>query len=245
LRASLRELWLFAAACSVLACEPQAVHLFSATRPIPDAGSPPRDSDATPAPPPPPAFEQPECRSAECRSCAAAPAACVVAGAQWLCHPWTGECALPCDPASTIAVCPREQRCHPDYGLCVDCVSNSDCSGATGACDTERNACVECTSDASCSAPTPACDTSAQRCVVCTAERHCAAAQVCDRESQSCVQCVVNADCAGQIVGDDQRLVCNPDTHVCVECLSNADCTSDPDKPFCKLSELECDDDLE
>jgi hypothetical protein len=236
---------LLAGACWLLGCEPQAVHLFSEARALPDAAvTPGGGGDATPAPSPS-TPEQPQCRSAACRSCTANPTACLVAGSQWLCHPETGECRLPCDPASPSSQCPREQSCHPSDGLCVDCVGPAECAGSTPACDTERNECVECTSDASCSAPTPACDTVAQRCVTCTEARHCAIGQVCDRVNQRCVQCLDSQDCAGQIVGDDARLVCNLATQVCVECLSDDDCTNDPDKPFCKLSELECDDDLD
>jgi Cys-rich repeat protein len=194
------------------------------------------------APPPAPtAPEQPACRSLECSSCAAEPSACIVAGTPWLCHPWTGSCSLPCAPESASSQCPREQRCHPDYGLCVECVGVADCAGATPACDPQRNVCVECTGDANCSAPTPACDTSAQRCVPCTRREHCAAGQVCDPAQHTCVQCVSSADCAN-LGGDNDRNVCDPANHVCVECLTNADC-KEPDKPFCKASELECDDD--
>jgi hypothetical protein len=57
------------------------------------------------------------------------------------------------------------------------------------------------------------------------------------------VQCVLNTDCANR-ANDDDRNVCEPSNHVCVECLSDEDCT-DPDKPFCKQSELECEDDDE
>jgi Cys-rich repeat protein len=246
---------LLGGAFTPLACEPQAVRLFSGANPAPDAGStapPPAETDAgtSPAPEPPapepPAREQPECRSAACDSCTAERAACLVAGTQWLCHPWTGECALPCDPSSTTVQCPRQQRCHPDYGLCVGCVGASDCSGAAPACDTVQNACVECTGDENCSGATPACDTDALRCVVCVEDSHCGAGQVCERGSHTCVQCRASSDCATVAVGDDdERPICDLDTHTCVECLSDDDCTSDSDKPFCKQSELECDDERE
>lgn len=232
-------------ACWLLACEPQEVRLFTPVGSSPDAGTPASaEPDATtPLPTPTPtAPEQPACLSPECTSCAAEPAACIVAGAQWLCHPWTGACSLPCDPDSQTSQCPREQSCHPDYGLCVGCVGSTECGGATPACDPRRNVCVECTSDSSCSAPTPACDIDAQRCVACVENRHCAVGQVCDTEQHSCVQCLVNADCARVQVGDDDRNLCELTNHVCVECLNDGDC-NEPDKPFCKQSELECDDD--
>lgn len=228
---------------ALAACEPQAVRLFSDVGAVPDAGTPtpPEGDTGVTPPPPPPAIEQPACRSDACRSCIAESDECIVAGAQWLCHPETGECALPCEPVSDSSQCPREQSCHPELQICVDCTVNSECGGA--ACDTERNVCVECTSETQCSAPTPACDTDAQRCVACTANRHCGAGLVCDTDAQTCVQCLVNSDCAGTGVGDDVTPVCDTSRNVCVECLSDDDCTSEPDKPFCKLSELECDDD--
>jgi hypothetical protein len=226
------------------ACEPQAVRLFTEVGVARDAGSPPPPSDAT-VPPPPTTEEQPDCVSAACESCVAEPGECVVAGAQWLCHPVTGECALPCEPVSDSSQCPREQTCHPELRLCVDCAGNADCGGATSACDTERNVCVECTSEAQCAAPTPGCDTDAQRCVTCTAARHCAPGLICDTDTFSCIQCKVNDDCNGTGVGDDPTPVCDTSRNVCVECLRDEDCRSDPDKPFCKLSELECDEDPE
>lgn len=226
---------------ALVACEPQAVRLFSDAQVAVDAGAPPPVIDANvPPPPPPPALEQPECRSDACRRCIAEP--CVVAGAQWLCHPVTGECALPCEPVSDSSQCPREQTCHPDFAVCVDCVGNAECGAAAPACDTQRNECVECVSEAACSAPTPACDTIAQRCVTCLEDRHCGAGLVCDRGNQRCVQCFEDEHCAGVGVGDDLQPRCDTQRNVCVECLGDADCTSDPDKPFCKLSEFECDD---
>lgn len=229
--------------CWLLACQPQEVHLFSPVRAQPDSGTTSGvEADASVTPPPAPAApEQPACRSPECSSCAAEPSACLVSQAQWLCHPWTGSCALPCDPQSPSSQCPREQRCHPDYGLCVDCVGSAECLIATPACDLQRNVCVECTGDALCSGSTPACDTEAQRCVECTQREHCAAGQVCDTTQHRCVQCVGDTDCPNP-GGDEDRVVCDPTNHVCVECLSDDDCT-DPDKPFCKASELECEED--
>jgi hypothetical protein len=228
--------------CALVACEPQAVRLFDVVAPLPDAGTPPVADSGTP-PAPPPEIEQPVCRTDACRSCVADSDACVVAGVQWLCHPVTGECALPCEPMSDSSQCLREQTCHPDLLLCVDCIVNDECGGA--ACDTERNVCVECTSEAQCSAPTPACDTVAQRCITCLEPRHCGAGLVCDTPNQRCVQCVADDDCVGVGVGDDLQPRCDTSRNVCVECLSDDDCASDPEKPFCKLSELECDDERE
>jgi len=227
----------------LLACEPQEVRLFSAVRADPDPGTTSSaGADASVPPPPAPAGpEQPACRSPECSSCAAEPLACLVSEAQWLCHPWTGSCSLPCDPESPSSQCPREQRCHPDYGLCVGCVGPAECSGATPACDQQRNVCVECTDSSLCGGPTPACDTGVQRCVECTGAEHCAGGEVCDTTQHTCVQCVVSTDCPNP-GGDDDRAVCDPTNHVCVECLRDDDCT-EPDKPFCKQSELECDED--
>jgi hypothetical protein len=227
---------------ALAACEPQTVRLFSDVGAVPDAGTPrPPDRD-TGVTPPPPSIEQPACQSDACRSCVADSDPCIVAGTQWLCHPVTGECALPCEPVSDSSQCPREQSCHPEYRVCVDCLVNGDCGNV--ACDTQRNECVECTSDAQCNAPTPACDTDAQRCVACTADRHCEAdGLVCNTSTQVCVQCVSNADCNGTGIGDDPTPACDTSRNVCVECLSDDDCRSDPDKPFCRLSELECDDD--
>lgn len=230
-----------AGVCWALACEPQELRLFETlAQPSPafDAGAddevPEAGGPSEPSAPP----EQPDCLTPACDQCRSR--GCEFQGTPWLCHPSSGGCSPPCDRTSDDPACPSGLECHPDYGLCVECTGDEGCSAPTPACDLAQSRCVECTGDDDCGGARPACDTQAQRCVPCTEDRHCTAGLVCDTETQLCVQCRNDADCPAP-GGDDDDVRCELATQRCVECLSDNDCT-DPDKPFCKLSEFDCDD---
>ena len=186
------------------ACEPQELRLFSGVArdagvrvvdvapaaQVPGASAP----DASPAPARSDSPSQPECLSSACSNCVAQASSCVFGATRWLCHPQTGECRAPCDPRGPAPQCPPGEQCHPQYGLCVECVNSADCS-----------------------APTPACDL----------------------HSNSCVGCTNAMDCASL----PEASSCEPLSQRCVQCISDADCLRiRPDKPFCRSTEFECDD---
>lgn len=213
-----------------VACQPQDVYLFDgppATTRV-DAGS--SQPEPTPEPPsmdPPVAapvdagaqLEAPPCASPACDACVAREA-CSVAAATLFCHPSTARCSLPCDPDAPARMpgnCPLTERCDPRIGLCVECVADEDCGGASAVCETTSGTCVECNADLDCAA----------------------SGGLCLREEHRCVQCRVDADC---LVGDD-RNVCLPGLLRCGECLVDADCTG-ADEPFCS-TENECKDERE
>jgi hypothetical protein len=239
---------------ALLACEPEDIYLFDAppTETRADAGSsepsPPPSVPQGPTPSNPPAGEnvpvptlvQPACESAECEVCVQQ-GSCNVTGAQFFCHPVSGGCSLGCDPRAPLQQagnCPAAELCQPRFGLCVDCVSNSDCGGQLRACDPERGSCVECIAAADCPAQQPLCDASTSRCIECSTDVDCSATgEVCLPGAQRCVQCRNDVDC--RAFDDDVR--CLLSEQRCVECLSDADCTADPQKPICS-SGHECDD---
>lgn len=223
-------------------CEPQDIYLFDEPEVAveEDAGSEP---EPEPEPEPDaeaPPFEPPTCESEACDECAEGDV-CSNPSAPLYCHPVTGLCRLPCDPAApaTAVQCPGSQRCDADIRLCVECVESSDCSeGSLTACDDERGECVECVGPETCPAERRICDLGDHACVECVEDDDCAANQLCLPGAQRCVQCRDDADCQG--LEDDNR--CLPGTYICVECVDNGDCTSDPTRPFCSQQEHECED---
>jgi hypothetical protein len=224
-------------------CEPQDIYLFDEPEVSveEDAGSEPGPEPEPEPDAEAPAFEPPSCESEACNECVEN-GDCNYAAAPLYCHPVTGSCRLPCDPAPTATGlrCPANQSCDGDLRLCVECVGSADCSDASRtACDTERGECVECVGPETCPAERRICDVENRACVECLEDGECAANQVC--VEQRCVQCRDDGDC--QALEDDN--VCSPD-NVCVECLDDADCIAlDPTRPFCSQLEGECEDEEE
>jgi len=104
------------------------------------------------------------------------------------------------------AGCTNGQKCHivNGFGVCVACLSNSDCTNVTGkpVCFTNTGVCVECREPADC-ASTPATPT-------------------CNVNNSSCVGCLTNPDCTGNANGS----ICDPQTTKCVQCLQQSDCNN-------------------
>jgi hypothetical protein len=217
------------------ACEPQKIELFepvSAGDGARDAGAGGSTDGTGGSMQTPPLALQPECETAACENCVEQ-GRCVQGQ---LCHAKSGRCLPACAPARTPSGCSADQRCHPEYVVCVDCVDATSCSGSTPECDPDEGRCVACVVDEHCDSPTAACDPQSHTCVTCTNDTHCAPG-VCDEARHLCLDCESDEQCGGET----RR--CERTAGRCVECLSNADCTLDPDKPICKLDELECDDD--
>jgi hypothetical protein len=161
---------------------------------------------------------QPDCRTAACDVCVEQ-GLCELPGAVVWCHPESGFCLLACDPAALageVGSCPAPQRCDPELGLCVACVSNDDCGEPFPVCDARIGDCVECSSTADCATR---------------------GGGVCAQPERRCVQCLSNVDCSGF----EEDPVCLVAEQRCVECLVNSDCTREPDRPLCS-SEFECED---
>src|SRR5262249_16001388 len=80
----------------------------------------------------------------------------------------------PCDAKSGATVC-RSTICAtsgPNMRLCEACVMDSQCSGGTPICDTNKNNCVQCTPTAAgaCTGTTPVCDMGSDQCVKCNGD---------------------------------------------------------------------------
>src|SRR5690606_9615602 len=93
--------------------------------------------------------------------------------------------------------------------------SGSPCSG--GACD-GASLCVECVSDAQCSGSRPFCDTSANACVECLSGSHCGDGNECTSDVCSAGVCANPALASGSPCSGG---ACDG-ASLCVECVSDA-----------------------
>lgn len=100
-----------------------------------------------------------------------------------------GSCG-DCTPGS----CGPSGRCHPDRGVCVQCVLDDDCGA--GVCHPNAFVCVACWADNHC--PEGFCDDKSNMCVGCTMDTDCSVG-VCNTDIGACVGgCKGDLDC-----GDD------------------------------------------
>jgi uncharacterized repeat protein (TIGR01451 family) len=135
----------------------------------------------------------------------------------------TKECLL--DTHCTVA---PKLKCKVSSTTCVQCLANSDCSGATPICDTTTNSCRACTSDADCGGTTPACNTSgtfAGTCKQCSATNKTA----CTGTTPACVLATATCGCNTSSDCPSGTPTCNTATHTCVAgCVIDADCVTAP-----------------
>jgi len=155
-----------------------------------------------------------------------------------------GADALPGPPVTTSSPC--EKRCtdqasylcvtDPASGMCVECLSDSDCQANPGAlgsvCDIYSGYC-ECYDDDDCAGKQSGskCKKSELVCG-CWDDGHCAGGHACIGEfgyTKVCkAPCASDADCAGNMFDR----VCDPQ-HGCVECVSSANCGSETTGDSC------------
>ena len=116
------------------------------------------------------------------------------------------------------------------------CSAANPC-GAPLVCDSGGE-CVECISDTNCTGDTPACDTLTKRCVACQGNVGCAGGYVCSPSAPVCVlPCTEPSECPAFIDGcranvcsachdpeDCGALFCDIPHGRCVACLSDANC---------------------
>ena len=145
--------------------------------------------------------------------------------------------------------CPDTNECTTDRCLSNVCSHTSVGSGtpcAGGVCNgAAMPMCVACVSDAQCSGATPICDTSESRCVGCLLDGQCndgnqcttdqciartcsatslpagsmCAGGVCDGAAlPMCLECLRNSDCSGATP------ICDVAANLCVECTRNSEC---------------------
>ncbi|MFN7131869.1 MAG: hypothetical protein ACK4N5_07295, partial [Myxococcales bacterium] len=131
------------------------------------------------------------------------------------CSPNTNTCIVSCTSDAQCAAVAGLPKCNTNAGLCVACLSDSHCSGATPNCDTLNNTCVVCVNDGDCFGSTPACKEK-RACVGCTQNIHCGGDQLCDTAANRCVECRQDSDCRGGFCSTAQK---------CVQCRTGADCT--------------------
>jgi Cys-rich repeat protein len=185
-------------------CQTQELRLFDPLgSSTPDAGGTPRDvvPRTTPAPAPPRVIDagtpnvavpdtnpQPDCEvtSAACKDCVAAQRC----SSPYVCHPSSGSCATACPNGVSDCVAVDAPLCNLTYGVCVQCLSDADCSGGTLACDLAAGVCVQCTSDRHCGvgayAGLPHCNVTEQACRECVVDADCGGGRVCETSEGHC-----------------------------------------------------------
>ncbi len=151
-----------------------------------------------------------------------------------VCHPFFRECEPACETNEDCddyrrPFCDRESG---SSGLCVQCLTNTDCAWA----DPERPICLpftkfcaECSTDGDCEAPNAYCDLSIFTCRRCLDDTHCPQDMHCDPLYFQCQECVTDEHCPEQTYCDG--------LFVCRECLINEHC---PEQYYCDLSSHEC-----
>ena len=144
-------------------------------------------------------------------------------------------------------------------GSCVTCAANADCtSPAAPICDTVANECVQCLTSTNCGGATPVCN-SAQLCVQCVTSADCASATgdgsasnatpVCDVASATCTGCAndFSATNPGELPCPTAALpACQPAGSAlagqCGLCsaLNDSACVTQPTIPVCITASATC-----
>jgi len=134
----------------------------------------------------------------------------------------------------------------------TSCTSNANCTGGK-VCNTTTGVCVTCLTDSQCSGSTPKCKTSTGTCVGCNVNSDCGAGLVCNSSSNTCVggpcttgadctsagfpvcvtgtcrQCSTNVNCSSNTIYSSQgKNTCNLANFTCVQCDIPADCPTAP-----------------
>jgi hypothetical protein len=125
-------------------------------------------------------------------------------------------CAKPSDCTTTTA-----RICDEEAGVCVQCMSSSDCNGNAPHC--VNNLCIACETNADCGDASMVCNTYIPRCAnLCTSGGTCSPLGLfCSPANGYCVDCIDDSYCVGKSTG----AYCYVPAGVC-GCRSNADCPS-------------------
>jgi hypothetical protein len=169
------------------------------------------------------------------------------------CNSVLSSCALTCGAPSDCAGQPAS-RCSSELDLCVQCLSDVDCTEPPKPACESGGRCVECRDDGHCPPERPSCNSATRECVECVDSSDCAG-RVCDTREARCVDCLEDADCdggtcergrcrvpcAGAADCDPMRPVCDSASGLCVECSAGEDC-GDPRRRACNLDRqcVEC-----
>ncbi|MEZ4268534.1 MAG: MopE-related protein, partial [Myxococcota bacterium] len=112
--------------------------------------------------------------------------------------------------------------CSGASAICVQCVSDTQCSGSTPHCNVATNKCVECVNAEQCDDGVQCTVDACGEGNVCT---HTASQPgtacdggVCSGDTKKCVECVSDTQCSG----DESH--CNVASNTCVECVSSEHC---------------------
>jgi hypothetical protein len=114
---------------------------------------------------------------------------CAAKGSSWTCDLVLHSCIQGCTSGS----CRNGQLCNRTQQVCVDCLTDTNCSGQK--CDSQLGVCVDCLTSADCRGSTSTCSATHVCIRPCGAARSCAQGLVCDPAGPGCVECVTSSDC--------------------------------------------------
>ncbi len=161
-----------------------------------------------------------------------------------------GGCVAACGTDAGPDCGAQGALCSPVTGLCVSCLSDSNCSdgggphctpsGVCGACGRDADCdggfcsfggiCVQCTAPAQCPAGAPGCNSASWTCGSCEVASDCPSLLFCDVFANRC-RASCDAGCSGV------EPLCGANG-LCVQCLSSADCPDggacDPNASICQ-----------
>ncbi len=136
----------------------------------------------------------------------------------------------PCDATTGAAVC-RSAICPTSgtkAGKCEACVIDADCKTTFFPACSTVNTCVECTSNTQCSGVKPICDVAGVKCAACDGDNGATSSHPCPTAGSpyctstgACGKCTTSADCKGSHLGP----ICDATSGACGStCRSDADC---------------------
>lgn len=143
-----------------------------------------------------------------------------------------GPCGGPCTTPTPL--------CNSVSGMCVQCLSMSDCGDGAPECDTTTGQCVQCLNAGDCGGGTPLCVSG--ECVQCEDSADCDANNpVCETPAQVCGNCTTRTQCFGYAA----LPACNVANGQCAQCDAaneSADCGDTTATPRCNAAQqcVEC-----
>jgi hypothetical protein len=152
----------------------------------------------------------------ECMRDPGAPACVIDAGDAGDSAMDAGDTGPDVDAGACGMTCPSGRMCNETTGMCVECVADADCTGASASnCGTD-GVCAACEADSDC--------------------EHLTATPVCDEPTGTCGECTVDTEASRCPAPDD--LACDPTALTCTgaergslgfcqACISDSECLTD------------------
>jgi hypothetical protein len=140
-------------------------------------------------------------------------------------------CVLSCTVDGGPDCASLAEVCDPDNRVCVQCLSDTDCSSSTPACTADihqGNSCVECVLPSQCPDSNPGCNASYEHCGYCYTDVDCPSHFPLCSLSNTCVtSCVLSDGGTSCSTGG-----CDTNSGLCVQCVQDSNCLQAA-QPYC------------